>query len=223
MYYMSKFTLCLITGALLLAEATTGAKQNLPEAVSGHSTISSLMAKRIVRLHSTGRAAVTYHVATRLIQEEDVLVALQQAYASMLPEGESPEFTIKQTAQGKYAYVNRDDEKTELTEILREIQPGHVEMYIYSTGNRFFGSFEALTAIRVQPAGPNEIDWEVHVYAYPRNLLSRLVARTGVVNRFFRSKTDEITDIAVRIATFMTTQLSVRQTINSRLLLSLSS
>jgi len=196
----------LVAGLLILTAAAAGAKQDLPEAVSGHTTISSLLTKRTVRLHTTGRAAMAYHIATSMIQEDDVLDALQQAYASMLPEGESPEFTITQTGAGRYAYVNRDGEHTEITEILRVIQPEHVELYIYSTGNRFFGSFEALTAIHVRPASTNDIDWDVHVYAYPKNILSRLVARTGIVNRFFRSKTDEITEIAVRIGTFMTTQ-----------------
>lgn len=79
-------------------------------------------------------------------------------------------------------------------------------LYLFSEGDRFFGRFEALTAITAKPAGTDRIDWLVRVYAYPRNTFSRLVARTGVVNRFFRSKTDEITDLAVRIGTFMTNQ-----------------
>ncbi len=209
MVTMKSSALGVVAGLLLVTAATAYARQNIAEAVSGQAHAASLLTKRTVQLYSTGRAALAYHVAIRMIEEDDILGALQEAYARMLPEGESPEFTVQQTAPRTYAYVNRDGEHTEIIEIHRVTKPEHVELYLYSTGNRFFGSFEALTAIRVKPADANEVDWEVAVYAYPQNILSRLVARTGVVNRFFRRKTNEITAIAVRIGTYMTTQAHV--------------
>jgi hypothetical protein len=200
----------LVAGVMILAGTLAGAKQTLPESVSAHSAVSPLLEKRVVHLQSSGRSAVQYAVATRMLQQDDVLVALQDAYARMLPEGEDPEFKIKHVSEGRYAYVNRKKEKTELLEILRVVKPEHVELYIFSSGDRFFGSFEALTAIHVEPTNADEINWEVQVYAYPQNVLSRLVARSGIVNRFFRNKTREITKIAIRIAMYMTANESNR-------------
>jgi len=192
---------------MFCAVTTVEAKEpSLPEAVSSHVRTASLLEKRVVHLQSEGQAGLAFQVAIDIIHDDDFLFALQQAYALMLPEGETPEFTVKQTAPGQYAYVNRGGEQTTITEVHRAFQPGSVELYLFSEGDRFFGKFEALTAITVKPAGTDRVDWQVRVYAYPRNTLSRLVARTGVVNRFFRSKTDEITDLAVRIGTFMTNQ-----------------
>ncbi len=191
--------------ALLLLTGTLGfARESLPEPVTKHDSVSQLLDKRFLRLASSGQAALTFSVAVGIIHEDDFLNALQIAYAEMLPEGESPEFTVQQTAPGNYAYVNRDGEKTTITEILRVIESDRVELYIFSTGNRFFGSFEALTAITVKPDTDESVLWDVKVFAYPRNLVSRIVARTGVVNRFFRNKTTEITELAVQIGAFLT-------------------
>lgn len=201
---MNWFGISLIVGLIGFAATRVEAGQPLPEAVSSHIRIAPLLEKRVVRLHSEGQADLAFQVALDIVRDEDFLSALQEAYALMLPEGQSPEFTVRQTIPGQYAYVNRDGEQTQVTEIQRAFRPGCVDLYLYTEGDRFFGRFEALTAITVRPAGTDRVDWQVTVYAYPRNVLSRLVARTGVVNRFFRSKTDEITELAVQIGTFMT-------------------
>lgn len=182
------------------------ASTQLPEAVQEHAATSSLLQKRVVRLQSAGQADLSFQIAIDIIHDDDVLFALQKAYAMMLPEGESPEFTVEQIAPGQYAYVNRDGEKTQISEVHRVSTPDSVALYIFSEGDRFFGKFEALTAITVKPIDNNQVVWQVKVYAYPYNALSRLVARTGVVNRFFRNKTHEITGIALKIGTFMTEQ-----------------
>lgn len=202
----NRFGAYLVIGVIGCAVTTLAAVPPLPEVVSSHGRTATLLEKRVVRLHSAGQADLAFQVAIDIIKDDDFLSALQKAYAMMLPEGQEPEFTVKQTEPGQYAYVNRGGEQTRITEVHRAFANGCVELYLFSEGDRFFGRFEALTAITVMPAADDRVDWQVSVYAYPRNTISRLVARTGVVNRFFRSKTDEITDLAVRIGTFMTNQ-----------------
>jgi hypothetical protein len=205
---MNVFQQCFGAVALLAMSAVAAqATTDLPEHIRSHADVSGLLERKVVTLQATGRAALAYEIALDMIRADDFLHALQVAYAEMLPEGQSPEFTVQQTAPGKYAYVNRDGEHTTITEIHREIHPGHIDLFIFSTGDRFFGSFEALTAITVKSTDvDHEVDWAVRVYAYPRNVLSRLVARTGVVNRFFRSKTHDITQLAIQIGTYMTSR-----------------
>jgi hypothetical protein len=45
----------------------------------------------------------------------------------MLPEGQEPEFTVKQTGDGQYAYVNRGGEQTRITEVHRAFTNDCVE------------------------------------------------------------------------------------------------
>jgi len=189
-----------------MLQAPLLASTPLPRPVQEHPATTALLQRKMVRLQSSGQADLAFRIAVEIIHDDDFLFALQQAYAMLLPEGEQPEFTVKQTAPGQYAYVNRDGEQTQITEVHRVASPECVELYIFSEGDRFFGRFEALTAISVTPLETDQVDWQVKVYAYPHNLFSRLIARTGAVNRFFRSKTDEITDLAVQIGVFMTKQ-----------------
>lgn len=200
-----------INKRLLILVCAIGMTQSLPadempDAVRQHPDAARIIERRSVRLQTGGQAALTFDVASNLIKADDFLGALQTAYAAMLPPGETPEFVVAQTEDGHFSYENRDGEKTAIEELHRQLSPQEARLYLLTKGDRFFGSFEALTAIEVRPRENNAVDWQVQVLAWPHNPFSRFVARTGIVNRYFRSKTDEVSELAVRIGMFLTQQ-----------------
>lgn len=198
---LARLVLVLTLAATMTTEVLS---QEHPAPVLRHDRTTAILEKNTVSLVGNGTAPISFPVARSLVESDDFLSALQQAYAAMLPEGQSPEFVVTRTAPERYAYVNRAGEHTEIEEVYREIGTDTVLLYLFTEGSRFFGSFEALTVIRVLEVGPEAVEWEVEVFAWPHNRLSRLIARMGLVNRFFRNKTDELTLLAIRIGTFMT-------------------
>lgn len=176
----------------------------IPEAVLQHPDAARILKQRPIHLHSTGQAKIKFDVAHEILRDADFLGALQSAYAAMLPDGEKPEFVVVQTQPGHFAYENRYGEKTDIEQMFRQITQKEASVYLLSKGERFFGTFEAITAIEIRRCANDSVDWNVQVLAWPHNRFSRLIARTGVVNRFFRSKTSEITDLAVNIGMYLT-------------------
>ncbi|MGA1194452.1 MAG: hypothetical protein ACO3ZG_08780 [Kiritimatiellia bacterium] len=148
-----------------------------------------------------GDIDVSYAEARHLFLQENILDAVQQAYARLLDNGEKSEFVIEQHGDRRWSYVNKADQYSEIIELHRHIEEGEpAELILYAAGERFFGNFRAVIKIHVQEIDATSCRYGVTVYAYPENSFSRFFARhLGIAERFFRHKTKEITDLTVRI------------------------
>ena len=161
----------------------------------------SVLDRHYIKAGGTGMVEVSFSDAVVLFEQENLLNDVQAAYAKMLKDGQTPEFTIQVDATNQWSYVNKAGQQSVIIELHRLIgTEDRASLVYYSAGERFFGKFRAVIVIDVVPADLGASAYEVTVYAYPENSFSRFFARhLGVVDRFFRTKTTEITALAVDI------------------------
>lgn len=163
----------------------------------------SVVEAHYIQAGGTGLVDVAFRDAVVLFERVNLLDDVQAAYARMLGEGEKPEFVITQETTNRWSYVNKSGHASVIEELHRAIQTnGNEAAVVYFTeGERFFGKFRAVIEVAVRPDEDGAAShYEVAVYAYPVNSFSRFFARhLGVVDRFFRDKTREITHLAVSI------------------------
>lgn len=176
---------CLDTRALLTAEASC-----------------ALLAKNYIYAETGGAVPVCFDRALTVFRKESFLSLVQAEYERMMPAGNSPEFVIEPCGPDAWFYVNRKGERTDIFETAaRREGDDRFHLVYYTEGRRFFGTYQALIHIRLtRTAGTSA--YHVAVYAYPENGVSRFVARRlNLVERYFRSKTNEISDQAIQIST----------------------
>lgn len=168
--------------------------------LEAHEPTQTLLSRHPIKLTGGGRVKISFQDAVDILEREDVLTAIQLGYAAQLPEGEEPEFTVTQTGPGQYHYVNRKGQETSIEEVMTQTVPGKsVELALYSEGIRFFGPYQSLCQIRVVPAGPGRVDYQVTVYARPDSGAVRLFARVTPVGLYFRHKLNEMTDLVIAV------------------------
>jgi hypothetical protein len=193
----------MLSGWMLAGFGSEAAEVNLPAELRELPLTLSVTSHHYIHIKGEGRVEVPYPDALRLLTTEDLLTRIQEAYADLLPEGESPEFVIELKEPGSYQYRNRKKEETRIVEMLRRPHPETgMELVLFSAGERGFGAFRAITHVRVRADGEQEGHslWSVEVYAYPENRFSRFFARNlGIADRYFRSKTEEISVLAREI------------------------
>ncbi len=120
----------------------------------------------------------------------------------MLPPGKRPEFTVQQSSSNTWFFINGNQERTDIAEVAGRLTGADTfDLAYYTQGRRFFGHYQALIHIRLTGAGDSTA-YTVAVYAYPENGFSRFFARhLQLVEKYFRSKTSEISELAVQIST----------------------
>lgn len=167
-----------------------------------HEDSCALLSKKYIYAETGGAVPVCFDRALTVFREESFLSLVQAEYEKMMPAENSPEFVIEPCGPDAWFYVNRKGERTDLFETAARREGEDLFHLVYfSEGRRFFGLYQALIHIRLtRTAGTSA--YHVAVYAYPENGVSRFVARRlNLVERYFRSKTDEISDLAVQIST----------------------
>lgn len=163
-------------------------------------SVEALVSKKCIYLEAGGSADLSMDMACGLLGRPDMLEMIQQAYQDMMPEGKSVEFTVKKEGEGKYSYVNRHNEQTRIEEVARTVIPDQkVVVALYSEGRRFFGAYQSLVQVEVNPADEGGVQYNVCVYAYPESRMFRLFAKLPPVEHFFRSKTVEMTELTLSI------------------------
>lgn len=198
---------------VVLAPLLLGAQPDtLPFSLADMPLAQKVLDRNYIRITGEDRIGVSFEQALGLLNQPDLLMSVQEAYADLLEEGEEPEFVITEEKPGRYRYVNREDQNTEIVELYREFsEQGEKEVVLYSKGERSFGTFQALTYIRVfpEPDNPAGSQWQVQVFAYPENGFSRFFARTfGIAQRYFNRKTEDISELVTRICLHLLTQVS---------------
>lgn len=180
--------------------------EHLPGGLDQDPRSGSVLEQHFIHVFGAGRVGVAFDRAVAMLERPDLLSDIQTAYAELLGEGETPEFEIKLTGPGEYFFENRKKQTTKIQEMFRGRNDREgMDFVIYAEGNRSFGDFKSLTHVRVNacPEDPRHTLWEVNVYAYPENRVSRFVARNfGIARRFFRAKTKEISELAVEISRY---------------------
>lgn len=191
-------------------------------AVRNHSAAEKLLEKNPIHLEASGRVAVPFEDACRILEREDFLEAIQKGYAQTLPEGETPEFAVQCLPDGAYHYVNRKGEETAIEEVTRSVKAGEsVTLVIYSEGRRFFGPFQSLCVISVFPSEKGDAEYSLEVYARPESAALRLFARLAPVELFFRHKTRHLTELVVDVCeqilapSFETGQVAIHEYSNT--------
>ena len=186
--------LFILLSGVLVAEA-------LPTVERADEESRRVLALPCIVVTTTGRMDLAYSGMARAFASPDLLGDVQREYARQLPVGEQPEFVIEQVATGSYHYVNREGQESFIREVHRGEHEGPVtELALHTWGRRFFGRYEAVIHVAVRPAGARHVEYTAVVYAYPQNGVSRFLARhLGLVERYFRNKTDEIEQLSVKL------------------------
>lgn len=155
-----------------------------------------------ILIEGEGTVEVPFRAARELFESDRILDLVQESYADMLPEGETPEFTVEAEGSNTWAYVNREGETSRIVELHRTFAgDGLGRLVYYAEGERFFGNFRAVIDIRVREAAPAASAYIVTVSAYPENALSRFFARHfGIAERYFNRKTRDITALSAAIS-----------------------
>lgn len=193
------FGLTALTGVPSLAAPPP----SLSACVAGHAAASALLKPNTIRVRDGGNLAVQFESVVRLLEEPDLLRRIQDEYARTLPAGASPEFMIQTDGDRTWSFVNRHGQTSRVEEVARiadSANRGGVRFIFYARGERFFGDFESLTDIQARPDENGGVRYEIEELAYPHSAVIRFFTRQlGLVERFFRSKTREIEDLAVVI------------------------
>jgi hypothetical protein len=168
--------------------------------VSADAQSQALLDKKFIFAQTGGTVPVPIDSAIGMLQQPDFLTRVQDEYAGTLPPGARPEFTVQQSSSNTWYFINAYQERTDITEVAHgEAAPETFDLVYYTEGRRFFGFYQALIHVRLSAAG-GATDYTVAVYAYPENGISRFFARhLNLVDKHFRSKTGEISALAVRI------------------------
>jgi hypothetical protein len=189
-------------GLLFVFVLASGAQAALPVSLAAAPEVQSVLSNKCIHIETKGKADADFSDLLTVNRRSDLLDAVQREYAAMLPAGEKPEFEIKEISPGKYFYLNRKNQESHLTELMRELRPdGKIHAVYYVEGERFFGDFRALVHVEVDDAGAGKVSYNAEVYAWPQNSFCRNLARglQFAIGSFFRSKTGEMTDIFLKV------------------------
>lgn len=162
----------------------------------------ALMEQKFIYAETDGMIPVGFCSAISVFQQPEFLTRVQEEYEKTLPPGKRPEFIVQQSATNTWFYINKKQERTDITEVAGRITGADTfDLAYYTHGRRFFGTYQALIHIRLVQRG-DETEYTVAVYAYPENGLCRFFAQhLPPVEKYFRDKTGEISETAVRIST----------------------
>lgn len=196
-------TAFLVLPGAVPAAVEAGWEKTMEQVAADHSA-QEILARKTIDVATRQEAAVPIAQVIRLVEADDALELLQQAYAELLPEGEEPEFAIA-SCPGKsnhYTYVNRRGIRTDIVEIIREGGDDQVRLAYLVRSDRFFGPFTALICMQGRADGAGKAVCDVRVHAFPERMTSRFFIRhLRLVERFFDSKTDEMRKIFTNVVT----------------------
>jgi len=162
----------------------------------------ALLDQKFISAETGGTVPVSIQSAISVLQQPSFLTCVQEEYEKMLPPGKRPEFTVQQSSSNTWFFINGNQERTDIAEVAGRLTGADTfDLAYYTQGRRFFGHYQALIHIRLTGAGDSTA-YTVAVYAYPENGFSRFFARhLQLVEKYFLSKTSEISELAVQIST----------------------
>ena len=158
--------------------------------------------KKPIHAKTKGVVPIEFVQAMDVYAQPDLLSRVQEAYCKLLTDSGTPEFSINQSSSNTYFYVNKDMQRTDITEVLRrQTSDDTFDIILYSAGTRFFGDYQAVVHVQLTASGDDTTQYHASVYAYPENAFSRFFARRlGLVRRYFKKKTGHMTEIITTIS-----------------------
>ena len=151
-----------------------------------------------------GTAGLDFSAVLAVLSGDSVLEDLQAAYAATLPPGTKAEFTVRRQGPNSFFYINRDGQRAEVTELARHCRGTEpertLEVDFYVTTVRFLGPFHAVLRVVIREGAPGVVAYDLNVYVYPeRSAVRFLGRRLGLVQSFFRSKSEELVNLVARL------------------------
>jgi hypothetical protein len=170
----------------------------------------ALLQERFIFAETGGTVPVRIDSAIAVLREPSFLTRVQEEYERLLPPGKQPDFKVQQSSSNAWFYINQNRERTDITQAAERLDSaGTFDLAYHTQGRRFFGFYQALIHIRLAGCG-DSTGYTVAVYAYPENGVSRFFARhLQLVEKYFRSKTGEISELAVQLSTRLCAGVSV--------------
>lgn len=167
-----------------------------------------LWAAKALRIPVEGCLTASFSKAHAVLQSSNLLEQVQQAYAAQLPVGKKPEFEVMPAGEGRYYYVNKDDERCDIRELWRSTDTNtSFQCAFYVTGERFFGRFESLITLRVTRSSalpPETLSYVTDVRICPHSAAARVLLRhMPGIELYFRKKADEMRRILATIFTHL--------------------
>jgi hypothetical protein len=192
---------CAVAAAAGLAVAESVADFDPAAFAQSRPKAAAVLTNHFIRVDASGRVDTAFDAARAIFCDEGAFQTIQAEYARMLPEGETPEFVVQRISPTDYYYVNRKGQRSEVTELYRRGPTDtDVEVVYHVKGRRFFGGFQALVRVVVSKRDAGGLEWRAAVFAYPESAAPRFFARhLGIVGRYFRSKTDDVSELFIRI------------------------
>lgn len=189
----------LITAVILLCTATAATAGDVAELVKGHAPAMRLLTRKAITIRRQGRVHAPFARAVAIFESDENLDLIQAEYGRMLAPGKKPEFVVERCGHNVYSYVNRDGHRSTIEAIHRSSSADTFDAVFYVTGERFFGTFQALVHLHAVPTETRQADYDLTVQAYPENAMVRLVTRLSPVQHYFRRKAAAVSGMAVRI------------------------
>ncbi len=187
--------------AALLCVAKVQALETLPLLPEEGPSKELLESKKPILAETSGSVPVNFNDALQVLLDPNFMNNVQNAYNTMIDDDGKPEFSIQQTSSNTYYYVNRKNERTDITEVMRKQNAEtEIDIVLYSVGKRSFGKFQSVIHIQVTQESPSVTNYTAAVYAYPENGVSRFFVRhLGLVDRYFRKKTAHLSAMVTTI------------------------
>lgn len=196
----------IVVAVCIIGTASHAARTNRTYELLGTDPLAcQVLTNRYIYIHSTNTVHVDYGQIMSILHAEDLLTTVQDGYDAVLRPGEKKEWTIAKIGDGRYRFVNRKGETSEIFELYRSpADTNAFELAVLSQGRRFFGYYQALVHLRVTPDAAHHCAYSADIYAYPKNTVVRFVARNlNLIERFFNRKTDQIIEISTRVSLYL--------------------
>lgn len=196
---------CLNIVVVLLALAALARAEVAPRLVAtNYPLTAAILSNNCIVVSATGQIAVAWSSAQGMLGRQRLLDDVQRAYAASLPAGKKANFTIvaRPGSTNVWHYINKDNEPSDITEVARfGPEADCAELLFRVEGERFFGNFQVVLALRAWPDGKGQTKYRADIWAYPMNGAVRFFVRQlGLIERFFRKRTGEIEQIARDVA-----------------------
>ncbi len=186
----------LMTAGILFATTAAAAEDHWRLTLADVPQAIAILDAKPIEVKTVHTVPIPFAQVTRLISADDALIIVQAAYTNLVPPGQEAEFKIipHPDIANAYIYVSRQGVRTDMREVLREVDAdGWLAAAYVVESTRFFGPFAAVVCIRGQATNQDESLCEANIYAYPRRRVSRFFIRhLGLVERFFNKKTAEM-------------------------------
>ena len=164
----------------------------------------AVLSNNCIVVAASGQVAVAWAAAQGLLGRRRRLEDVQRAYAASLPAGKQVGFMIaaRPGMTNRWHYINKDNESSDIIELARCGPDAEgAELLFRVDGERFFGNFHVVLALRAWPGRPGKTRYCADVWAYPENgMVLFFVRHLGLIERFIRKKTDEIKQIVCDVA-----------------------